>query len=370
MRSEILRMMDANANRAREGLRTLEDLARFALNDPALSGALKGVRHALGACVESLTGDDARRLACRDTPGDVGTLKRGEGDGPARREGERQDLLRVSVSAGSRAQEAMRVLEEVIKIDGGQRWREIEGLRYSTYELARRVSLALVGGRARQWSLCVLISEALCEHGTWEEVAREALLGGAECLQLREKTLEGRELAARARALVAIARGHGASVIVNDRVDVALASDADGVHLGQGDLSVRDARAIAGSSLLIGVSCSTIEQAREAAGEGADYLGLGPMFASRTKARAWLAGPDLVREVCGDPRTGRLAHLAISGICEGNVGELREVGCRGVAVSSAVCGAADPRSACEAIIARLRGVEGPESDGDRGDGDR
>lgn len=368
MRPEILRMIDANANRAGEGLRTLEDIARFALNDAGLSADLKGVRHALRASVEAMAGCGACLMACRDTPGDVGTLKGGVAGDAARREGERADLLSVSVSAGSRAQEAMRVLEELCKIEGGARWRAIEGQRYRTYELSRRVSLALSGARARQWSLCVLISEHLCVHHSWEHVSREAILGGAGCLQLREKALEGRELVARTGALVAMARAYGASVIVNDRVDVALAGGADGVHLGRGDLSVRDARAIAGSSLLVGVSCSTIEQAREGAGEGADYLGLGPMFASTTKPRERLAGVALVRDVCADEAAGRLAHLAISGIHGGNVHLLREAGCRGVAVSSAVCSSADPRSACEAIVAGLcAGGRGLISDDGGGD---
>ncbi len=347
LRGDAIRMLDACCNRAQEALRTLEDLARFSLDDAHTQQGLKSVRHAIIEIRSDLVPRDAQRLSWRDTPGDVGTRSSTPG------EQSRDSLFAIAEAASARASQALRTIEEMAKLHSPEVAARAETIRYRTYELSQRVALALAGGRAREWRLCVLISEALCTHHPWEQVAQEAIAGGAECLQLREKSLNDRALLERARAMVALARPHGVSVIVNDRPDIALAAGCDGVHLGQEDMSVRDVRAIAGDALLVGVSCSGLEQAREASREGADYLGLGPIFPSTTKVRGFVRGVDLVREVVQDPACTRLPHLAISGIHAGNVRELGEAGCRGVAVSSAVCSSEDPRGACEAILAAL-----------------
>ncbi len=343
------RLIDANANRASEGLRVLEDLARFELNDQDLAAELKAIRHDLAEGVRSVLPDRVQRLALRDTPGDVGTALSTPG------EKARENLASIASAGGGRACEALRVLEEVSKMVASKMAPPgpFEALRYRVYEASRRVEVALSGRRARQWRLCVLISRSLCKHPAWQEVARGAIEGGAECLQLREKNLESRDLLEAARELVEIARPAGVAVIINDRADVALACGADGVHLGQTDLSVRDVRAIGGASLLVGVSCSTLAHAQQAARDGADYLGLGPMFPSATKPKDTLTGPSLVRDVLADPLTADSPHLAISGIDAGNVGELARLGCRGVAVSSAVCASKDPAGACREILDSL-----------------
>lgn len=344
----VARLLDANTNRACEGLRTLEDLARFILDDADLAARAKAARHAVRA---ALAPEGARRLvAWRDTPGDVGTSI------TASLEGDRADAGAVAMAAGNRAAEALRACEESAKVLGLDA-SVFEGARYEVYELQRRLVLAL-GGRARpRWSVCVLITAAMCRL-PWDEVALAACQGGADCLQLREKSLEDRALLDRARRLVDIARPHGVAVVVNDRPDIALLSGAAGVHVGQGDLGVGDARRLAGDSLLVGVSCSTLEQARRAVAEGADCLGLGPMFASGTKPKAALSGPALVSAVAGDAVAGSVGHLAISGIEVGNVGRLLAAGCVGVAVCGAVCGAQDPRSATAALVGAMRAGPG------------
>ncbi len=347
MRGDAIRMLDACCNRAQEALRTLEDLARFGLDDAHAQRELKTARHAIAEIRSDLVPRDAQRLSWRDTPGDIGTRSSTLG------EQARDDLCSIAEAAGARASQALRTIEELAKLHSPEAATRAEAIRYRTYELSQRVALALLGGRARQWRLCVLISEALCTHHPWEAVARAAIEGGAECLQLREKSLDDCALLERACAMVALARPHGVSVIVNDRPDIALAARCDGVHVGQQDLSVRDVRAIAGDALLVGVSCSSLEQAREAARAGTDYLGLGPIFPSTTKARGFVRGVELVRAVVQDPACASLPHLAISGIHPGNVRELAGAGCRGVAVSSAVCSSEDPRGACEAILAAM-----------------
>src|SRR5262249_3445094 len=141
------------------------------------------------------------------------------------------------------------------------------------------------------------------------------------------------------------ARVRGVRVIVNDRVDLALLSGADGVHLGQSDLPVAEARRLAGARLLIGVSTANLDEARSAARQGADYCGVGPMFPTTTKDKPRISGPPYLREYLAAPVSARVPHLAIGGIAPGNVSDLVSAGCRGIAVSGSVCGATDPAEA-------------------------
>jgi len=338
--SSVARLIDANANRAREGLRVVEDVARFVLDDGGACAELKAIRHGLGEALGALPVDRGMLLAWRDTAGDVGTTATTVG------EATRADLPAVVAAASGRLAEALRAIEEGAKALGAaDAAAETERIRYRAYDACGRVERALGTGRAEQWRLCVLITEALCAHHTWERVAELAVEGGADCLQLREKGLETGELVGRALALVAIARPRGVAVVVNDRVDVALAAGTDGVHVGQGDMPVREVRKIAGHSLLVGVSTGSAAQARAAASAGADYCGVGPMFASTTKPKA-VAGVGYLREYLADAACARVPHLAIGGITPENVGKLVESGCRGVAVSSVVCGAEAPGESC------------------------
>ncbi len=353
--SAHLRILDAASNRAREALRVMEDIARFALDHAALATDLKHLRHRLQGALEAtwaLCAGAPAALAARDTPGDVGTSIQGSG------EATRHGLAHVAAAAASRLTEALRSLEEASKLLGPgpahatPPWQQFESIRYAAYDIQRRLGLTLEPP-ARQWRLCVLITGSLCTHWPWDVVAQRAVEGGADCLQLREKDLDSRELLARARRLVQIGSPSGASVIVNDRPDIALLAGADGVHLGQSDLDVADVRRLSARPdrrLLVGVSCSTLAHARAAAEAGADYLGLGPVFASGTKAKPVLAGVGLLESVVADPVASRLPHVAISGITPANVGLLLPAGCRGVAVSAAVCGARDPASVARALL--------------------
>ncbi len=345
----LLRIIDANANRAREGLRFLEDVARFGFDDAPLSGQFKSLRHTLTGAISSL--GDAALLASRDTPGDVGTSLK------LPSELSRADLRDSCVAAGSRVGEALRAIEESAKVLGrGQIAFACEQARYRVYTLVPQLIQRLPATVAPQWRLCVLITEALCIHHSWLEVARLAISGGADCLQLREKLLDGAELTRRARQLVSLARPQGVHIIINDRLDVALASDADGVHLGQTDLPPTDARHIAdlaragAQPLLIGVSTENLSQVRSAFEQGADYVGLGPMFPTTTKNKPRIAGPEYVRAFVGDEHMGSRPHLAIGGIGLANAREVAAAGARGIAVSSVICGASDPGAVVKGLL--------------------
>ncbi len=341
-----LRLLDAAANRASEGLRVLEDTARFALDLHDLTEEAKALRHGVRTLLTQAGVDALALIANRDTPSDVGTSI------TTLAEASRTSRRMIVDAAAGRAAEALRSIEETLKLGDAGAAKEAEAIRYRVYELHKRLSLALGADRAgfTGWSLCVLITESICAR-PWLEVAQRAIAGGADCIQLREKTLSDTELLRRATSLVDIALGAGASVVINDRPDIALLAGADGVHVGQGDLPVEAIRKTAGSRLLVGVSCTAIEHAKQARLDGADNCGVGAMFPTTTKHKDAIAGPSLLAEyLAHDPAFP--PALAIGGIDAQNISELTEAasGRRfGVAVSSAICGADDPEAASRSI---------------------
>ncbi|MBX3353988.1 MAG: thiamine phosphate synthase [Phycisphaeraceae bacterium] len=364
------RILDANLNRAREALRVLEDIARFALDDRELSGELKSMRHALRDAAALLGIDDLELIAARDAVHDVGK------DIKTQAEGERESLRSVASAAGKRLTEALRSIEEIAKAlpgairapaRGGMNdaepraaaqpdepaWRAFERLRYRAYDAEMRTVLALGSPRRATWKLCVIVTKDLCRHHSWLDVANEAIEAGADCIQLREKDISDAELLARARVLVELCHTGGSRVaaVINDRPDIALLAGADGVHLGQEDMSVADVRRLSGARLLVGVSTANILHATRALREGADYCGVGPMFPSTTKHKDTIAGLEYLKKYLEyEPRLP--PHLAIGGIAPGNIDLVAKTGATGVAVSSAVCESMHPGD----VVRRLLGA--------------
>ena len=352
----VLRLIDANANRAREGLRVLEDAARFVLGDAALSAACKDARHRLRDALESLDADALALLAHRDPPGDGGTAGSNES------EMTRSSAREVVIAAGKRVGEALRAIEEYAKTldGGGECAARVERVRYASYELEKRVVLGLGAGHDRVWRVGVLVSEAICAHGSWEWVVESCVKAGVDAIQLREKSVDDGELIRRSQRAREITRDGGVALVINDRVDIAAAVGADGVHLGQTDMAIEDARRVVGGSMLIGVSTTNLDQARAALAQGADVCGVGPVFETSTKAKPGgaapggrtagsLAGLDYVRAYADhEPRLPMM--LAIGGIGPANVGDVIAAGATGVAVSGCVCGAEDPGAVCRELL--------------------
>jgi thiamine-phosphate pyrophosphorylase len=183
-------------------------------------------------------------------------------------------------------------------------------------------------------------------------LAAAAIRGGAHVIQLRHKSIARGELLALARKLRAETRAAGVLFVVNDHVDIALLSEADGVHLGPDDLTIESARRVAGDRLLIGASASSPEAATTAVGRGADYLGSGPAFATPIKPEKTVIGPAGVAAVAAAVGSG-VPVFAIGGIDESNVAQLTAVGVRRVCVIRAVADAADPEAAVRGLRAML-----------------
>ena len=201
-----------------------------------------------------------------------------------------------------------------------------------------------------RYDLYVITDPALSRGRSHVEVARAALEGGADALQIRDKSSTAYNLGCATAEIQPLARKFGAALFVNDRVDVALLSGADGAHVGQDDLPAREARRLLPRPRLIGVSAGTKDEARRAQMEGADYIGVGPVFATATK-------PD-AGEPLGLERLAEIAAaisipvVAIGGITSENVARVFEAGARGAAVVSAVVSAEDI-SAAARLLKRL-----------------
>ncbi len=339
---DAARVLDASFNRAREAARVLEDYCRFALDDRFLTEQVKQLRHGLAVAAQNLPPN--MLLASRETLRDVGTSV------TTGTEYERASPAHVAQVNLKRLQESLRSLEEFGKVFSAELGRELESLRYRAYTLERTVSLGTAGReRLRNVRLYVLLTRSQCPAAL-DWTIREAAAGGVDVFQLREKTLPDRELLALARDVRKWTRETGTLFVVNDRPDIARLCEADGVHLGQDDITVKDARRIAGPNVLIGVSTHSVEQLRAAVLDGADYVGIGPTFPSKTKAFDHFPGLEFVRAATAETS---LPAFALGGIGPANIGEVVTAGARRVAVSAAVCASDDPEQAAKLLKAAL-----------------
>jgi thiamine-phosphate pyrophosphorylase len=358
---DLGRILDASANRAREGLRVVEDYTRFVLDDPGLTRRLKEVRHRLA---ETLRGFDPDLLVgSRDTQEDVGTHIM------THSEQVREDPRAVLSANFKRTQEALRTLEEYGKLADVWLAGRFEVLRYDTYTLEKLVLTAVHAHRGLGEARLMVLVGGLPTLGDLTWIVGEALAGGADIIQLREKGLTDRELLKRAREVRILTAQAKARFVLNDRPDLARLSGADGVHLGQDDITVRDARRIVGPSMVIGVSTHDRAQLEAAVLAGAGYLGVGPVFPSATKE---FAEPELagLAHVQAAAETTNIPWFAIGGITEENVQRVLDAGATRIAVSAAVVKADRPRRAAQRLKARLEGLEiGEEEPLDGHDGE-
>lgn len=340
---DTARVIDANLNRAREAARVLEDYGRFVLNDAYLTQLLKTLRHSIAAAGEKLA--LGHLLAARETQADVGTSI------STPDEYTRRSPQHVATANIKRLQESLRTLEEFSKIFDGGLAQQFEALRYQTYTLERALFLDS-RHRLKDAQLYLLLTRSQCTANP-EWTLREAAAGGVDIIQIREKHLNDRELLAWAQVVRQITRELGKLLIINDRCDIALLAEADGVHIGQEDLSVADARRIVGPGRLIGVSTHSVEQLRRAILDGADYVGIGPVFPSATKDFENFPGLEYVRTATTETS---LPAFALGGLSPSNIDQVITAGAVRVAVSSAICQAADPRSMARQLKEALPGA--------------
>jgi thiamine-phosphate pyrophosphorylase len=360
-----VRILDASLNRASEGLRVVEDYVRFVLDDGHLTELLKQLRHDLAEAGAAVPWPD--RHAARATQHDVGTAV------TTPSESQRADAWDVCIASLERLKQSLRSLEEFAKATTPGLAARFEAIRYRLYTIEAAIGRTVDAcARLAEARLYVLI-DGRDSEATFATLVESLIAGGADIIQLRAKELNDRELISRARLLLHLVRSsrqdapHSpdlarsglasesistpkALVIINDRPDIAAIVDADGVHLGQEDMCVKDARAIVGPSKLVGVSTHSIEQARAALLDGANYIGVGPTFPSQTKNFKAFPGVELLQQVA---REIRLPAFAIGGISLDKVSQVVAAGFSRIAVRSAVSDATDSKSAAAALNSRL-----------------
>ncbi|MCC6464847.1 MAG: thiamine phosphate synthase [Planctomycetes bacterium] len=337
----VLRILDANLNRAREGVRTAEEYSRLCLEDTLCLELLRDVRRAL-AEFSGLLPEPARLLESRDVEHDPGL----QPHSPTGRDTPGD----VALAGLKRAQEALRVLEEYAKPLAARAAALAAKARYLLYTGEQQLFVAAPRRKAlRDARVMVIFTRALC-RGPWQETLRALLDAGARLFQLREKDAEGRDLCEFGEQFMGQA-GAESCVLVNDRADVCCALRAAGVHVGQRDLPLQAARIVVGHGALVGVSTHNMEEAAQAAKGGADYIGLGAMFPTGSKNVESFALPQVVAEV--HETLPGFPVFCIGGVTSGNAARLRPLGVKRVAAGAALLQAEQPGEAFRALVAAL-----------------
>jgi thiamine-phosphate pyrophosphorylase len=343
---QTLRIIDANLNRIGEGIRLLEDIARLLLNDAALTQQLKTMRHEL---VKGNWSFNKQLLQARNSEADIGINI----EAP---EQEKQRELPLMVVANSRrVQESLRTVEELAKIPDitpKLNPEKFKQARFNLYSIERNLLSKLL----RQDKIkhipglyAIIDTQALKGH-SHIEVASQIIHGGARTIQLRDKLLSKKKLLSIAKQLKELCAEHNVLFIVNDYLDIALAADADGLHLGQNDLPIKAARKLLPIDKILGCSTTTAEQAVTAEADGADYIAVGSIYPTTSKEAAKVIGLDGLRQI---RQAIALPLVAIGGITKDNAAEVIAAGASSVAVISAILQAESPEEAARQIMARL-----------------
>ena len=280
---QTLRIIDANCNRIGEGLRFLEDVARFLLNDSVLSKRLKTMRHNL---VKSLSRFGTALLSERDSEADVGA---------GTKTSSRQDLSSLVTANAKRVEEALRVIEELSKLpdlSATLSSKDFEQARFSLYALEKELLSRLMRQQKTKQltGLYVIIDTQVLGDKSVVDAAGKAIRGGAKVIQLRDKQHAKGELLAIAQKLKALCNKSRVLFIMNDYLDIAIAAEADGIHIGQDDLPLSVVRKELPIDRIIGISTKTLAQAQKAEAEGADYVAVGSIFPSPTKSSSTVVG--------------------------------------------------------------------------------
>lgn len=330
----LYRILDANLDRVREGLRIIEEWCRFGLNHPEFTDECKSLRQELAGWHR------AEFRSARNTIGDVGTGLTHE------KESQRADIGAVLQANFCRIQEALRVLEEYGKVQDPAMGEACKQMRYRVYALESEL---LAHDRHKKLQSATLYLVTSPANNIFQAVEL-ALQGGLQLVQYRDKESEDTVRLQTAAKLAEICRDYGALFILNDRVDIALAVNADGVHLGQQDIPIGLARQILGPNRIIGRSTTNPDEMSRAIQEGADYIGVGPVYETPTKPGKSAAGLDYVRHAAAH---SPIPWFAIGGINPDNVNDVVGAGARRVAVVRSLMQAEQPTLTAQYFLAQL-----------------
>ncbi len=345
----IWRTLDASANRSAEAVRVLEDILRFCLNDAFLSQEAKAIRHELAVIFAQE--DFQARIQLRDVLRDVGASSTASKSPP------RTELRHVFAANAARASQSIRSLEECSRVVMPRATTVFEQLRYRIYTLEKAAMTIIKSQKMfADIRLCVLL-DVDQPQAEFKTLVGQLLDAGVRMIQLRDKKASTALLCERADMILQQVRQHAEMktgkrclVLINDRADVAVAVNADGVHLGETDLPVNLARKVCGHEFIIGRTAHSIDEAKQAVREGVDYLGVGPCYPSTTKQFEYFASDAFLRDVSKEIQ---LPIFGIGGIASDNIDRLIHLGVTRVAIASSITGAADPGEECRLIRSLL-----------------
>jgi thiamine-phosphate pyrophosphorylase len=359
----LLRMIDANLNRSSEGLRVLEDVARFLLDNTELSQRLRSVRHDLARETKPLK---IGLLSQRDSERDVGhpyPVPPGERELNIKTTSLQGSLDLVTANA-KRVEESLRVVEELTKlpeVSSMLNSASFEQMRFTVYTLERDL-ISRISRRdktERILGLYVILDRQFLGGRDELDIARQIIEGGARVIQLRDKSQfyqdQKRKLLLIAQKLKELCSQADVLFIINDYLDLAMAVDADGLHIGQEDLPLPIVRRELPIDKIVGCSVTTLSQATKAQNEGADYIAVGSIFPTTTKKEATVVGVDIIKEL---KRIVPIPLVAIGGINQNNVSEVVAAGADAVAVISAVLGEKDVRGAVQKLVEKMDSAKG------------
>jgi thiamine-phosphate pyrophosphorylase len=333
----VYRILDANLDRTREALRVIEEWCRFARHNQPEVEIIKNLRQSLASW------HHPRLRQARNTPADVGTALTHE------QEATRSDIHSVMVANFCRAQEGLRVLAEYSKLYDAQMAQAMKQMRYTVYSLE---STILHQGRPlRQQLFQAQLYLVTMDVPNFFAQIESALKGGVDMVQYRDKNRTDRDRLTIAHQLKELCAKYNALFLINDRIDLALAVGADGVHLGQQDLPVQFARQILGPAVIIGQSTTSPQELELALQAGVDYVGVGPVFATPTKPNKSAVGFDYIKHAqqkCPVP------FFAIGGIDIDNLDPTIEAGASRVAVVRSLMTSNDPTTVARAMKQKLR----------------
>ncbi|MEW6203028.1 MAG: thiamine phosphate synthase [bacterium] len=345
--TRLFRILDANLNRAAEGLRVIEDFLRFYKDAPAQAKKIRTLRHRIRDGIKKIPGGYGYLINARDAASD-----------PCRTTSPqvKHDAQSMLVSNFRRSQEAIRVIEESLTSLSTEYSAYFAALRFELYQLEKDIITSTAGNLNKKSIPQAPFIYVIGSVGDFTSNRCKALMslveGGARVIQLREKNAADVELLSVAKRMASVAWKSGAVFILNDRVDLALMSGADGVHLGESDLPLSEVKKIAGGSLLIGVSTHSYQGALRAADEGPDYISAGPVFRSPTKPELTPIGLKALRRICAKVK---IPVVAIGGINETNIVQVFEAGASGAAMISAIKNTADAERYLKKILRKVAG---------------
>jgi len=340
MSVDQLRIIDANINRLGEGLRVLEEFARMTLNDETLTQKLKDVRH-LTVKVDAAL--QRKLLGSRDSVGDVGKSMNVKGESKSR------DISGIITANFKRVQESLRVLEEMAKNPTYKL--DSENYRKARFELYT-VEKELTGKMLRQekvnqiTGLYAIIDTEWLKERKPVKVAADMIKGGAKVIQLRCKNLTRREFLDIAKDLKEVCVKKDVLFIVNDSLEVALAVDAEGLHIGQEDMTVPEARKLMPIDMILGCSATNLKEAVKAKKDGVDYLGVGAIYATGTKD----SKPMGIKSIGEIKKATGLPVVVIGGINKENIDKVIKAGAESAAVIGAIMGAQNVEKATRELV--------------------